>query len=182
MRWDLMIEAGPVVVVHAVAAVLAFALGMAVLWRRKGGRWHKMLGKVWVLLMLVVALSSFGIHEIRAWGPFSPIHLLSVYTIGSLIFAVYAIRSGFVKQHRSAMVQLYVSGLVVAGAFTFLPHRLLPKFLGSGDIASAMPFLWIALPAAVWLAHRYDVMRRLRTAYPKIFVSQSRKRPVSKPR
>ncbi|MFD0916348.1 DUF2306 domain-containing protein [Pseudahrensia aquimaris] len=160
MRWDLMIEAGPVVMVHAGTAVLAFGLGMAVLWRRKGGRLHKSLGKVWVALMVVVSVSSFGINEIRLWGNFSPIHLLSIYTLGSLAFAIYAIRKGDIKSHQDTMRQLFVSALIIAGAFTFLPNRLMARFMGGETLSLAMPFIWLAVPLLVWLVYRAKVQGR----------------------
>ena len=40
--------------------------------------------------MAAVAISSFWIHEIRLVGPFSPIHLLSIFTPVMLVLAVVA--------------------------------------------------------------------------------------------
>src|SRR5690606_30844710 len=67
--------------IHATAAMLAFFLGTAVLLRRKGDRLHKAMGRIWIATMVVVALSSFLITEIRLWGPYSFIHLLSIFTL-----------------------------------------------------------------------------------------------------
>ena len=61
--------------VHAVAALGAFVLGAVQLARIKGTRRHRALGYAWAALMLIVAVSSFWVHEIRLWGPWSPIHL-----------------------------------------------------------------------------------------------------------
>jgi uncharacterized membrane protein len=42
-----------------------------------------------VALMALVAISSFWIHEIRLVGPFSPIHLLSIFVLAMLPLAVW---------------------------------------------------------------------------------------------
>ena len=75
--------------------------------------------------MFVVAVSSFFIHEIRLWGPFSPIHLLSVFTLIMLPLAVLRARRHDVAKHRRAMTGLFIGALVVAGAFTLLPGRIM---------------------------------------------------------
>lgn len=69
---------------HAYAALTAFALGGVQLARTKGTAQHRALGYTWVALMLVVALSLFWIHELRVWGDWSPIHLLSIFTLAML--------------------------------------------------------------------------------------------------
>ena len=40
--------------------------------------------------MAAVSLSSFWIHDLRIWGPWSPIHLLSIFTLVMLPVAVWA--------------------------------------------------------------------------------------------
>jgi uncharacterized membrane protein len=57
-------------------------------------------------------------------GQFSPIHLLSILTLVTLPFAIWARRIGRIRSHRAAMISLYVS-LVAAGLFTLLPSRLI---------------------------------------------------------
>lgn len=39
--------------------------------------------------------------------------------------AIYAVRRGKVQAHRRAMTGMFVGGLLVAGALTFLPGRLM---------------------------------------------------------
>jgi uncharacterized membrane protein len=83
--------------------------------RRKGTATHKLLGRVWVALMVAVALSSFWIFEIRRGAGPSLIHLLSVWTLISLALAVWFIRRGNVRAHRGFMVGSFV-GLAAAGS------------------------------------------------------------------
>ncbi|HEU0062297.1 MAG TPA: DUF2306 domain-containing protein [Hyphomicrobiaceae bacterium] len=117
---------------HAFAALAAFLLGVAQLARVKGTRTHRALGYSWVGLMLFVALSSFFIHELRQWGNFSPIHLLSVFTLAMLPLGVYFARRHNVVGHRKTMLGLFFGALVIAGAFTLLPSRILGRMVFGG--------------------------------------------------
>ena len=104
-------------------------IGAAQFMRKKGGRSHRLLGRIWVGLMAIVALSSFAIFEIRLLGPFSPIHLLSLLTLGTLVVAIQAARAGNIQRHKQALASLYGFGLVLAGAFTLVPGRILHQVL-----------------------------------------------------
>jgi uncharacterized membrane protein len=74
---------------HAYAALASFALGVVQLARVKGTTGHRALGYTWVGLMLIVALGSFWIHDLRVWGPWSPIHLLSILSLVMLPLGVW---------------------------------------------------------------------------------------------
>ena len=117
---------------HAYAALGAFALGIVQLAAPKGTIPHRTLGYLWVALMLAVALSAFWIHEIRLWGPWSPIHLLAIFTLVMLPFAVYSARSHDVRRHQRAMLGLFFGALIIAGAFTLVPGRIMHKVVFGG--------------------------------------------------
>ena len=121
---------GVAVKLHLVLAILALALGTWLMVRRKGAPAHKMLGRVWAAMMAVVAVSSFWVTGLRAPGQFSVIHLLSVFTLGTLVVAIWAIRSGRVQTHRFSMIGIYAGGLIGAGAGAFAPGRLISQLLG----------------------------------------------------
>lgn len=108
-------------VAHLAAALCAVVLGAAVLFCPKGTEPHKMMGRVWVGLMLFVAISSFWI---QARGHLSWIHGLSVFIILNMVLGVYGAKTKNIKLHRGCMVGSYF-GLLGAGAFTLLPHRML---------------------------------------------------------
>jgi uncharacterized membrane protein len=114
---------------HAFAALGAFALGAVQLAAPKGTIPHRLFGWIWALLMLTVVVSSFFIHTIRLWGPFSPIHLLSIFTLLMLPLAVLCARRHQVDRHRRAMTGLFVGALVIAGVFTLLPCRIMHAVL-----------------------------------------------------
>lgn len=124
-------NATPVIQIHTALAVFAVALTIAIFTIRRGSPAHRILGWIWVLSMAGVALSSFWISDIRLIGPFSPIHLLSVFVLLQLVSAVRAARSGQVQRHRQTMRGLVFGALIGAGAFTFLPGRVMYQiFLG----------------------------------------------------
>jgi len=120
-----LLEAAPVVQVHAFAAMGAFALGAVQLAAPKGTLPHRTVGWIWVSLMALIAVSSFWIHGLRVVGPFSPIHLLSIFTLVMLPLAVMHARHHRVEHHRKAMTSIFVGALVIAGAFTLLPGRIM---------------------------------------------------------
>ena len=80
----------------------AFALGIVQFAAPKGTLPHRTIGWIWVLLMAAVAISSFWIHEIRLVGPFSPIHLLSIFALIMLALAVVQRPPAQCQRHRKA--------------------------------------------------------------------------------
>jgi uncharacterized membrane protein len=120
-----LLHAGPAIQIHAFAAMTAFALGLIQLTAPKGTLPHRTLGWIWVALVLVVSTTAFFIHQIRLWGPWSPIHLLAIFTLIMLPVAVMAARLHAVKRHRRTMIGIFVGALVIAGLFTFVPGRIM---------------------------------------------------------
>lgn len=122
---DVLLNAQQPIPLHAIAAMIAIILGGVQLSMKKGGKTHKLLGRIWVGLMLIVSFSSFFIHEIQLWGAYSPIHLLSLWTIFSVGLALYYVRIGNIKRHKQVMVALYGFALILTGFFTLLPGRVM---------------------------------------------------------
>ena len=120
-----LLNAAPEVQIHAFAALTAFALGLVQLGAPKGTLPHRTLGWVWVLLMLVISASSFLIHGIRMWGPWSPIHVLSVVTPIMLALGVLAARRHRVRAHKITMTAIFAGALLLAGLFTLVPGRIM---------------------------------------------------------
>lgn len=132
MSFAPLLEAGPAIQAHAFAAMAAFALGVVQLSAPKGTLPHRTVGWIWVALMLVVSVSAFFVHEIRMWGPWSPIHLLAIVTLMALPAAVLAAHRHDVRTHRRAMLSLFFGALVIAGIFTFVPGRIMHAVLFGG--------------------------------------------------
>ncbi len=129
-RWELLAAQPRVLQLHIGAALAALLIGTVILAGPKGRALHRTLGWAWVAAMATVAVSSFFIRAINPGG-FSYIHLLSGWTVISLPMAVAAARRRKLAWHRRAVTQLFLGALIVAGAFTFLPGRLMWRvFLG----------------------------------------------------
>ncbi len=120
-----LLEAAPAIPLHAFAAMAAFALGLVQFAAPKGTLPHRTLGWIWVILMAVVAVSSFWIHQIRLVGPWSPIHLLSILTPIMLVLGVWYARRHKVRGHKLTMISIFAGALVIAGLFTFVPGRIM---------------------------------------------------------
>ena len=115
--------------VHAIMAIIAVILGGIQLSMKKGGTIHKLLGRIWVGIMMFVAISSFFIHEIKLWGAYSPIHLLSLWTIFILGVGIYYVRVGNIKRHKQVMIATYFFALILTGFFTLYPGRVMHQIL-----------------------------------------------------
>lgn len=131
--------------VHTVSAMFALLIGTLMLLWRKGTPLHKALGRLWIALMLGVSLSSFLISEIRLLGPYSPIHILSLFTLFGLWGGWHAIRAGDVRSHRLTMVSVYGGGLIGAGLFTLLPGRIMHQVIfADGGVTAFLAALGVA--------------------------------------
>src|SRR5262249_13708317 len=109
----------------AFAALAAFGLGAVQLAAPKGTLPHRTFGWIWVLLMVTVAASSFWIHELRIWGPWSPIHLLAIFTLAMLPPRGLACPASPRRQASQRHDRHLCRPLVVAGLFTLAPGRIM---------------------------------------------------------
>ena len=124
-----LLAAPTLVQLHAFAALAALLLGGVQFAGVKGSTAHRWLGWGWVVLMLAVAGSSFGITGHAAEGRFSWIHGLSAWVLLFTPFAVLAARRGRITQHRQWMTGLFIGALVVTGGFTLMPGRIMHRVL-----------------------------------------------------
>lgn len=118
--------------VHAAIALILIPLTITIFLIPRGTTWHKRLGWIWVIGMALAAMSSFLISELKMVGPFSPIHLLSAFTLAALVYAIVNIRRRNVVRHRRAMLGLVYGALIGAGAFTMLPGRIMHQVFFGG--------------------------------------------------
>jgi uncharacterized membrane protein len=116
-----LVDAAPAIALHGFTAMVAFVIGLVQLAAPKGTLPHRTLGWVWVALMASVALSSFWIHQLRIVGPWSPIHLLSIFTLLMLPYAVWKAHTHQVEGHRWAMLGLFSARLSSPACSRFCP-------------------------------------------------------------
>lgn len=122
MNWKAFTEASLVIQFHWIAALLAFVFGIIMLMRRKGTPSHKVIGRMFIILMLITAISSFWIREINRGG-FSLIHIFIPLTLFASWEAIHYIRKGNVKRHKRAVMGMFFGALLIPGLFTFVPGR-----------------------------------------------------------
>ncbi len=121
-----------IIQIHAFGAIAAFFLGVVQLAAPKGTLPHKSLGVVWVLLMATIAVSSIFIRPafhpglpIARW--FGPIHIFTIITLYGVVQGAYFLLRGgpTLKFHARPFRGIFVGGLIIAGAFAFLPGRIM---------------------------------------------------------
>lgn len=117
---------------HLATLLPAVLIGAFLLLNRKGTALHKGLGKCYMALMLVTAVITLIMPAHvgpTAFNHFGFIHLLSIVVFISVAGALWAVRRGDIAAHRQFMVGLYLGGIVIAGAFTLMPGRLMHQWL-----------------------------------------------------
>lgn len=127
-----LLESSWVIQVHAFGAMAAFVLGLIQFAAPKGTLPHRTLGMVWIALMIVVTASSIFIRPalvpelpLERW--FGWIHIFTVITALWIIIGVgHLLRGGAdLKRHKGPFLNIFIGGLIVAGAFAFLPGRIM---------------------------------------------------------
>ncbi|MDA7769137.1 DUF2306 domain-containing protein [Porticoccaceae bacterium] len=117
---------------HLGSLVPAFVIGTYLLLNRKGTPVHRFLGKIYMGLMLFTAFVTLFMEAVvgpKFLNHFGFIHLLSLLVLYTVPTSYRAIRVGNIKLHKRKMVGLYVGALLVAGAFTLSPGRLIHSWL-----------------------------------------------------
>lgn len=132
MTLEPLLHAGSAIQLHVLTVVPAFVLGTwQILVSRKGAPAHRTVGWIYLALMSLTALFTLFIHaEIGpTWHGFGLIHLFVPLTIWSVYNAIMGARQHNVRRHASAMIGLYVGGLLIAGGLTFLPGRIMYRMI-----------------------------------------------------
>lgn len=113
---------------HLSTILVATALTPVMLLRRRGDRLHRRIGYVWVISMFLTAAISLDIRLINRGG-FSPIHILSVWTMIQVPLIVWHARNHDVIRHRQSVRFMVLGALLIAGFFTFPFNRLMGSWL-----------------------------------------------------
>jgi uncharacterized membrane protein len=125
MNLGLLGQAPLAVKIHMATVIPAFFIGTwLIFFSTKGARIHRGLGVLYLTLMAVTSITALFIHVIDP-GHFSLIHLFVPLTLVGIITTVVALRQGNIARHKRSMVGIYIGALLIAGAFTFLPGRLM---------------------------------------------------------
>lgn len=122
-----------VALVHTALGVTALGTGALVLARRKGDRWHRRVGRVYVGSMVALCLLSFGLRDstpmFRGFGPFHVASLISLATVIAGAVSAWRRRPGWLPWHFMWMAWSYIGLVMATGG-----HIQLPLMLGLLEI------------------------------------------------
>ncbi|MDD1779876.1 DUF2306 domain-containing protein [Enterovibrio sp. ZSDZ35] len=116
--------------IHLIAAIWLLIAGTMQLIMRKGTQLHKVLGRSWMLAMVIVAFSSFGLPGFVDWFMgYGPIHLLSLWVLFCVYQSVRAIKRGNINKHRAYATGAFYGAVGAAIAAVLVPNRLLNSLI-----------------------------------------------------
>jgi uncharacterized membrane protein len=118
---------------HLATVIPAFLVGTYILVNQKGTPTHRVLGKLFMILMISTAFVSLFMSAgdgTRVLGHFGFNHLFVIPVAIFVPRAYFAARRGDVRTHKGSVVGVYVGALLIAGAVAILtPGRLLYGWL-----------------------------------------------------
>jgi uncharacterized membrane protein len=127
-----MTSATPLVYAHLATVLPSLIIGTYMMFSRKGSKYHRLLGKIYMVLMMTTAFIALFITAQlgpQLFGHFGFIHLFSFLVLFAVPKAYFAARRHDRKGHAIGMINVYVGGLLIAGGFTLMPGRLLHTWL-----------------------------------------------------
>ncbi|MCG7549280.1 DUF2306 domain-containing protein [Pseudoalteromonas sp. Of7M-16] len=112
--------------IHLFVVIPAIVLGLLNLAMEKGTRIHKFIGRLWAVLMLITAFSSFFIQPT---GSLTWLHLFAILIIVSVVAGTYAIYKGNRRVHIDCMCGAYIGTVISAVVAASIPGRLFHTML-----------------------------------------------------
>jgi uncharacterized membrane protein len=117
-------------IIHTTFGLVALLAGAVVLLLRKGGRWHRTLGHVYLTSMIALNVSALFIY--RLFGHFGPFHWLAVISLVMLVLGIVPVftrrpRGRWLERHATLFSGSY-AGLVAATA-----SEITSRLPGTGD-------------------------------------------------
>lgn len=133
MTLEPLFDASLAIQTHFYTVVPAFVLGTIQMALPKGTRLHRWNGYVYMALMMLTATAAAFIPSFmeqgRVLGHFGYIHLFVILTYVTVPLALWSARRGDVRGHRSAMIGLYIGGILIAGGLAFMPGRIMHEMV-----------------------------------------------------
>ena len=155
-----------VIIIHAVTASLSLLLGAFQLLRpKKGDRFHRMVGRTWLVCMYSVCVSSFFIQGVQ--DGFSWLHALSLFTIMTISLGLYSAIKGNIAAHKANMIGSYFGSLAAFVGVIAVPTRRIPQlainqtplfFLFIGLLVASTGLFLLGL---YYLARKRSAVRRI---------------------
>ncbi len=122
------LQASGLIWCHLATIVVALVLTPTLLLKPRGTATHRSLGYAWVAAMTATAALSFGIRTINPGG-FSPIHILSAFTLVQTPLIAWYAHTHRIAVHRYTVRSMVTAALLIAGFFKFPFSRMLGRRL-----------------------------------------------------
>lgn len=157
---------------HTALGTLALGTGAVVLLRPKGGRGHRVWGRVYVGAMVTLCVGSFALRTstpfFEGLGPFHVAAVVSLVTVSAGAWSAWRRRAGWLPWHYMWMAWSYIGLVMATGGHVARPAFLALSGLGlPTSLAFGLSlFLVWGLPPIVgrrWIARRVPVWETLGT-------------------
>ena len=123
-QFGLIATAALPVQIHLATVLTAFMLMTVQMLGPKGRTFHRALGWILSILLAITAVVSLFIRD-RTGAMFNPFQIFAAWTLIAVLWAILSARGHNVQRHARIMTGLYMGGMLIAGALTFLPGRLM---------------------------------------------------------
>ena len=130
--------------IHTVFATVALVAGAAVLLLRKGTRWHRTLGHMYLTSMIALNTSAFFIYDL--FGNFGPFHWMAVASLVTLLAGMIPVLTRRPKGHWLAVHAGFISGSyvgLVAGAAAEVTSRIPGGGTGFSGMAAGITTVFV---------------------------------------
>lgn len=116
--------------IHLISGIIALLFGGFVIVLKKGTLIHKRIGYIYVISMIILILSSFGIY--RLFGKFGLFHYLSLVSTFSLVAGMIPIlkKNKTPNDYETHFKRMYWSVVGLYAAFAAESFVRIPKFGG----------------------------------------------------
>jgi uncharacterized membrane protein len=120
---------------HLITALPCIPIGAYLLLSKKGDSKHRNLGKLWMVLMFITALSTAFLPSVvgpKLFNRFGLLHLFTLLTLWRAPYIIIYARRGNMTRHKRTVRALYVA-LIATFLGAFVPGRLLSNLIFSNN-------------------------------------------------
>jgi uncharacterized membrane protein len=117
---------------HLFLLLISFLIATYIMLTKKNTKQHKVLGAIYMGLMLIAVIISLFISATigpTLFNHFGVLHILSLFMLYIIPSAYIAAKNGNIKKHRNIMISLYVGTIVIAIVFSLTPTILLHEWI-----------------------------------------------------
>ena len=119
-------RAAPMIRVHLAVALVAMAIGIAVLSLAKGTALHKAAGRIWAALVVGAAITGLLVDTHR----FTAAHAAALLVFWMIPSAIVKVRRGDLRGHRRTVAYVMIAMVIVATLALLPGHVLHGVFFG----------------------------------------------------